>query len=302
MLLGATLERAGHQVSILDHDYDVRANGSLLGRLAGSEPDLIGIPVFSTGLRHASHFLADARRHCPKSRIVLGGPQATADPIGVLGLFPEAQFVLRGEADESIVALASALHGGSDLSVVPGLTFREGTELIRNEDARLPTNLDALPLPARHLLFHAYKAGTYWRAGFRGPTDTVSTSRGCPFGCRFCYRISSRYRSRSAEAVVQELVSIRQRGIRNIHIVDDLFVLERDRCLAICDAIRELNIGLRMKVRARVDCVDEELLRALKSAGVRTIVYGIESGSQRMLDAMAKRATVEQNIAVSLFS
>lgn len=295
MILASSLEQTGHQVSILDQDYENRSGRSLLHQLVAFEPELIGIPVFSSVSRRAREFLVEVKRCSPRSRILLGGPHATADPVGVLRRLSEADFVLCGEADKTIVNLVSRLEGLKELQAVPSLTYRTTHGISQNGDANAPENLDELPLPARHLLRDAYTAGTYWQAGFRGVTDAISTSRGCPYSCRFCFRISKHFRTRSAESVIHELMSIREQGILNVHVIDDLFVLDRRRCLAICDAIKAENLGLRLKVRARVDCVDEELLLALKSAGVKTVVYGIESGSQAMLNAMGKRTTVEQN-------
>jgi radical SAM superfamily enzyme YgiQ (UPF0313 family) len=121
------------------------------------------------------------------------------------------------------------------------------------------------------------------------------TSRGCPFDCSFCFKVERAYRFRSVDMVMAEFDVLKSRGVRAIHIMDDAFTANKKRCFAIADALIEGKYRFRLKVRSRVNVVDEELLRKLKACGVRQVVYGIESGSQKVLDSMNKRTTVELN-------
>jgi radical SAM superfamily enzyme YgiQ (UPF0313 family) len=178
---------------------------------------------------------------------------------------------------------------------VQGLSYRAGGTIRHNADAPFASDLDEIPLPARHLLQSAYKKKTYWRIGHRGITDVMITSRGCPYNCNFCFRISRKYRTRSPENILEELRFIRSMGTRSVHVMDDLFVWNKPRFLKIVQMIREEKLNLEMKVRARVNFIDEEMLSAMKEAGVRGVVFGVESGSQEMLDRMNKKTTVEMN-------
>jgi len=156
-------------------------------------------------------------------------------------------------------------------------------------------DLDTIPFPARELLDDAYRRHVYWRIEHRGTTDVIITSRGCPYNCRFCFRISKKFRLRSPDNIMRELIDIRSRGTKSVHIMDDLFVWNKERCLTILDMIRRERLGMEFKVRARVDLIDEDLLRAMKRTGVRSVVYGIESGSQKVLELMHKQSTPEMN-------
>jgi len=121
------------------------------------------------------------------------------------------------------------------------------------------------------------------------------TSRGCPFSCNFCYRLTKGYRARSPDNVLAEMGEIHARGVLGLIIEDDNFTIDRKRCIAILEGILSRGWKFNLKCRGRVGSVDPELLRLMKRAGVRSLTFGIESGSQQVLDAMNKRVTVEQN-------
>jgi anaerobic magnesium-protoporphyrin IX monomethyl ester cyclase len=224
--------------------------------------------------------------------MLIGGPHPTAVPGDVMRQVPWCDYVLRSEADDSIVDLLNCLENNGNLEEVKGLSFRRGDEVVHNPPSGLRMDVDSIPLPARELLWRSYTKGTYWRLGHRGMTDIMISSRGCPFNCNFCSKVAPGYRMRSAENVMMELRTIREMGTRNVHFMDDLFVSDRKRCLEICRMIREEKMGMHFKVRGRVNTVDKELLHALKDAGTKAIVYGLESGSPKILKAMNKRQDV----------
>lgn len=294
LYLAAALQQAGQDVTVIDADDGQLSNMDIAKKVAEYGPDLVGMPLFSARLPRAYKLveLLDPKTH--GWRIVLGGPHATARPEEVLKVFDKCDYVLRSESDRSLLELVECLNGRSPDTVM-GLSYRDGDKIIHNPDAPLIRDLDTIPLPARELLADAYDREVYWRLGHRGITDVVITSRGCPYRCNFCFQVSKKFRARSPENILEELVQIRSRGIKNVHILDDLFVFNKPRCLKILEMIREQKLGMEFKVRARVDRIDEELLVAMKESGVVAIVYGIESGSQKILDNMNKRTTVEMN-------
>ena len=114
-------------------------------------------------------------------------------------------------------------------------------------------------------------------------------------GALLHFKTERGYRPRSAENVLQELEYLASLGHSNIDIEDDLFTANKKRCIAICQGIREAGFKFSLKVRSRVDTIDEEMLNEMKKAGVETVVYGFESGSDRILKAMNKKTTVQRN-------
>jgi radical SAM superfamily enzyme YgiQ (UPF0313 family) len=122
------------------------------------------------------------------------------------------------------------------------------------------------------------------------------TSRGCPFKCAFCDRphLGKRFRARSAQNVVDEFQACVELGIHEILVYDDTFTVGRRRVLEICDEIQRRGLDVGWDIRARVDTVDEDMLRALKAAGCERIHYGVEAGSDRFMEVLRKGITVEQ--------
>lgn len=295
LYLGGALEEADKVVAVLDVDEASATEMELIERLKQESPDLVGIPLFSSTLAEADSLIRRIKQEIPSCCILMGGPHPTVRGEEVLKDFPSCDFVLRGESEKSIVELVNTLEEGRSVQNVHGLSYREKTAIRHNADAGYEKELDRIAMPARHLLKTAYAKQTYWRIGHRGTTDVMITSRGCPYNCNFCFRISKKYRTRSPENILEELSAIRSMGTRSVHVMDDLFVWNKPRFLRIVQMIKDRNLDMEMKVRARVNFIDEEMLSAMKEAGVRGVVFGVESGSQKMLDMMNKRTTVEMN-------
>jgi len=295
LYLASAIQQAGEDVMVIDIDDGYISIREILEKLDEYKPHFVGIPMFSNHLATAYDLVNLIRSAQPDCKIVLGGPHATVRPEQVLETFSGCDYVLRGESEGSIVELLKSMTNGSSLESIRGLSYRKDGEILHNPDVVLNTDLDTIAFPARELLADAYKKNTYWRMGYRGAADVIITSRGCPSACNFCFKVAKRFRVRLPENIVEELEYIKSQGISNVHIMDDLFVYEKERCLKILDLIKKRKLNMKFKVRARVDTIDKELLLALKDAGVIGVVFGIESGSQKILDAMNKRTTVEMN-------
>ena len=295
LYLAASLIRAEEEVKVFDIDEDNRSEKELVQQLKYYQPDVIGIPLYTLTLSAAYRFVQLLKSELSHSRILIGGPHATIRSQEVMEQFVDCDFILRGESENSIVDLIKSLQDEKSLDEIKGLSYRKNCNIVHNPDAELNMDLDQIRFPERDLLESAYSKNTYWRIGHKGTTDVIITSRGCPYNCNFCFRMSKKFRTRSPENIVQELINIRSRGIRNIHIMDDLFVWNKPRFIKIIDLIKESKLDLELKIRARVNFIDEDMLKLMKEVGVRSVVYGIESGSQKILDAMNKRTTVEMN-------
>ena len=295
LYLAAALQRAGQDVSVVDMDEDDRSYGEVLDKIISESPDVVGIPLYTLALKDGYDFVRFMQKEQQPWKLLIGGPHVSVKLNEVMTEFESCDFVLRGEAEDSIVALMESLDQGKDLSEVKGLTYRKNKSVIHNEEIDKPVDLDTLAFPARDLLQSAYDKNTYWRLGHRGITDFIITSRGCPYNCNFCFRLAKKFRKRSPENIVAELKDLKARGIHNVHIMDDLFVWNKPHFFKVVQLIKEANLKMNFKVRARVNFIDEDMLKAMKEIGVKSVVYGIESGSQTILDAMNKKTTVEMN-------
>lgn len=246
-----------------------------------------------------SRLCSRIKREIPECTLVLGGPHPTARPQETLGRIPSCDVVVRGEADHVLPALASALRDVRPLTEVLGIVFRgPDGQVLETEESEAPQNLDELPFPDREAVMHHYRDRTYSSFVYGSPSDLLMTSRGCPFQCRFCFKVCVKYRSHSPNNVLAEIDWVMEHvRPRSIQFMDDSFTIQRERAHAILDGLVARKYPVRIKIRSRVNAVDESLFRKMKRAGVDTIVFGLESGSQAMFDAFDKRTKVRQNIA-----
>ena len=265
------------------------------------------------------------------AKTIAFGTHVTPMTRGTMEPYPVLDFVLRGEPELTLRELLDTLEGrgavghrleslfratdlnwqplnisqmepdgeGSDAGVrqvlprIKGLAWRRGEEIVINEDRPLVPDLDALPLPMHELL----PLDRYRMPMLKGPYSFVVTSRGCPAGCTFCIKHVSygyRVRLRSPENIMEELWMLHNLGIHNIHMYTDLFTVDRDQVVGLCQDILDAGLNIRWTCNSRVDFVDEEMLRQMRQAGCWMISWGIESGSKEVLKRARKGYRQEQ--------
>ncbi len=181
----------------------------------------------------------------------------------------------------------------SQLATIKGLVWRHGSEIVINPPRPFIANLDDLPLPRHDLLpLEAYRAPLVG-----GPYAFTVPSRGCPAACRFCIKhvsYGASVRFRSPENVVDEMALLVKLGVRKIHMYADLFTVNREHVMGICEGILERQLPVKWTCNSRVDFVDLELLKMMRRAGCWMISWGIESGEPEMLKRMHKGITLEK--------
>jgi len=293
--LATVLRDAGEQPRIFDASFDPDL-GRVKAELRRFSPELIGIYTL-TDFFSASRELVEFGRGLG-AKTVLGAAHPTIMPEQTLKEIPELDFIIRGEGEKSLPELVSALKAAGDFSEIPGLGFRRNGELVLNPPAEEPLNLDGLPVPDRDLFenFPRY---------LKNRALNLHLSRGCPFACSFCQptlklMFGKKLRYRSPGLVAEELKLLhRKYGIREFFFHDDIFTVNRKWLTELVGEISAAGLrrGFRYVVNSRVDTFDEEVARLLKEMGVYYVLFGLESGSQAVLDAMHKGTTVEQAYA-----
>lgn len=255
-------------------------------------PDVVGIQAMTFTLVDAVQTVRSVKQACPGCHVSLGGPHVNLYPEETLGIAGVDSIVL-GEGERSFAEMINVMSSGGDMAKVPGVAVMRGGEVRTVEARPLERDLDDLPGPDRAMLENAL----YWSVlARRNPVTTMMSSRGCPMKCVFCDRphLGKTFRFRSAGSVVDEMEDCVARGIGEIFMYDDTFSINRRRILDIRDEILHRGLKVNWDVRARADNLDEEVAAAMKEAGVVRMHIGVESGSQRVLDAMQKGITVEQ--------
>jgi len=288
----ASVLRQDHEVKIIDSNILNYTIGDVERELRSFNPDVVGITSVTPSIYEAYKVAETAKKVREDCTVVLGGPHATFMPRQTMEECKYIDIIVRGEGEETTRELIENIEKGAPLNEVKGITFRKKNEIIDTEPRPFIKNIDEIPFPSRDLLpMHLYK--------FNGVKyTTMLTSRGCPFKCSFCS--SSRlfggyWRGRSPENVLEEIKIIYEEyGIRNIEFVDDTFTLNQERAEKICDEIIKQGWDISWGASSRVDTLSKKLVEKMKKAGCWIIFLGIESGSQKILDAIGKRITLEQ--------
>lgn len=209
-----------------------------------------------------------------------------------------ADFVLLGEAEQSLLELTQTLDtGNNDFFAVEGLAFRHNDAIVKTKRRTVLKDLDALPFPAWDLVdIEPYRKMWLKQHGFF--SINIGTTRGCPFKCNWCAKpiYGNRYNSRSPGNVVAEIKMLQQRfGFKHIWFCDDIFGLKPGWVKAFADLVQQERLQFAFKMQGRVDLLlQENNIRDLARAGCDNIWMGAESGSQKILDVMDKGTTVEQ--------
>jgi radical SAM superfamily enzyme YgiQ (UPF0313 family) len=294
LTLASALNRCGTYPQIVDlnrsyYDYLAHEGSGVkdfaewaAGEIVTSEAEVYGFSSLCSSYPVTIRIAASVKRLQPDCTILLGGPQASVVDLRTLEAFPFIDFVLRGEADETLPLLIKELSEDGRFSTVPGLTYRGPFGPIRNPPAPVIEDLDSLPLPAYHLA-----------AGLDSlPSVPLELGRGCPFSCTFCSTndfFRRKFRLKSPQRVLADMRAIAaQFGARRFDLVHDMFTVDRRRVVAFCNHMIESGEGFAWECSARTDCVDEELLELMARAGCDGIFFGVETGSRRMQKIIEK--------------
>ncbi len=283
VLLGTILSRRGHDVRVVFEE-----EAGLDEQLPG-DSDLVGISsITSTAPR--AYALAD-RFRARGIRVLMGGVHPTYLPGEAI---QHADWVLRGEADETIVPLVEAIERGRGFDSVPGLTWTDTDgRVVHNPAAPPVADLDALPAPDLSLLTPARHSA--WRPGHPSIIP-VQTSRGCPYDCSFCSvtgMFGRRYRFRSTESVLAELQSLDLHG-RHVFFYDDNFTANPKRTRSLLQAMIDRRITPSWSTQVHTDCARHpDVLDLMKASGCDTLYIGLESINPRTLAAFGKNQTID---------
>jgi len=296
----ALLERAGHAFRLIDTELGAWDEARLIAQLESDRPELIVIHATSTNVPLLQRLTARWRETLPDAFLLSVGQHATTLPETILG--DDLCHACGLQECEQIIADVAANLGG-DLRAVPGLVLADSAApggVFRTPDRVLLEDLDELPLPL-HRLFVDRNYRVYHPTGVRRRIrwGFAMTTRGCPYPCVYCsgtLRNSSgrAYRKRSPASVVEEVTLLQRLGMTVMHFKDDIFTLDREHSLGLLEALARMPERMPFTVQTRVDRVDPEIFRALKAAGCTTVSFGVESGSQVIVDRLKKMATVEQ--------
>ena len=287
--IAAALKRQGVQVELVDCTFLTREQA--VTRVKQSKPNIIGFYSMFSMKKTTMELAALLRNDC--ELLVVGGPLPTLNPAGYLGVF---DVVVIGEGEAAMAEIAECHEKCIGFSGVKGVAFNGNDGMVTQTSSRMQIeDLDSLPFPAREFFDNeAYKQHYLKRFGYS--ISPLMTSRGCPFSCDFCSRpvFGQSFRSRSAGNVVDEVEEIAGLGYDRIWFADDCFTLNPKRLLGVCDELVKRRLNMSWECLSRVDTMDHEVAVKMRRAGCLRVFFGIESGTDKVLDLMRKQITVEQ--------
>ncbi|MBI5701713.1 B12-binding domain-containing radical SAM protein [Candidatus Saganbacteria bacterium] len=304
--IAAYLLQKGFNVKIIDYEIQAFSSEAFLNILSEFKPGVIGVSCMTPTIKNGAAICELAKQHDINIKTVVGGVHANGLPVRTLDEFDSFDYLVYGEGEITFHELCLCFQDKKSVAEVTGIVYRDDRGVIvKNSPRALIKDLDILPFPARDLIDFGQQVGHSSR-GFTNKIRSaeIFTSRGCPVGCTFCAiqaTFGRMVRFRSPVYIEREIKEcVEKYGCNHIVIADDTFTLIKEHALKICDILKRSGIK-SWNCDTRVNTVSEELLTAMKDSGCQKVAFGVESGSQRIIDLIGKKITVEQvKNAVSL--
>jgi len=288
MMMATRLESEGIACKIKDYPIEGGEWGMFKKDFSDFKPDLLVISITTPTLKNDIFACRYAKEINPKVLTIAKGAHFLINDLETLEAFKDLDVVIRGENEQVIKEIAAA----GDLSGISGISYRDNGQAKRNKDRPLLENLDALPLPARHLV----RNELYTRPDTGDPMAVIETSRGCPAGCIFCLVgivAGKKIRVRSPEKIIDEIKNcITNYNIRNFHFKSDTFTWNKQWLLELCQEIVKQKLRIRWICNSRVDTLDRDRITWMKKAGCWAVGLGVEHGNQEILDKIKKGVTL----------
>lgn len=300
--LASVLKREGVDVTVYCQDVFHYPNSHLAELLQANDFDLIGVGFLISRFKETVLPLCQVINQNKKNAwLVLGGHGPSPIPEYMLRK-TKADVVAIGEAEDTIVDLVRCKADHAGLAGVKGIAYWQGDEVVVNQRRQPVRDLDSIPA----IPWDLFPMEKYLTCSLRPGQDktdrnlAIITSRGCRARCSFCYRMEKGIRFRSMENVVEEMKFLNSKyGVTYFEIIDELFLVKKARLFEFEEALKKNGLKIKFLCGARVDEFDKEIAECLKRIGCQFLSVGFESVSQKVLDGMHKRTTVEQNYNVA---
>lgn len=298
--VAAALEKAGFKVEVLDNYLLKKSTDDIKQMVRNADPELVGITCSSASYPRCVETAKAVKEALPSCKVVVGGWHPSYMPDSMLQ-HPEIDYVVIGEGERAMTELATCITKGGDDKVaaqIAGVAYRHEGKIVKTTQ-KFIKDLDDIPFPARHLLpMRLYEQEIpYLKAK---PFTTMNVVRGCPFNCVYCEtrRLwGQTCRAFSPQRVIDEIKHlVANYGTKGIYFVGDNFTINKKRTIELCELIKKSKLDIEWVCDTRADMISRNLLQAMKEAGCRTIWFGVESGSPRILEKINKGITNEQTI------
>jgi radical SAM superfamily enzyme YgiQ (UPF0313 family) len=290
--LSSVLKKGGHTTKIVDAEIESKNINDIIFDINKFKPDLIGF-TSTTPLFSATKKMAERMKMRMDIPIVIGGPHVTVLPDGIITSDGPFDFAICGEGEGPMLKLVNCLSNDKNtLNEIKGLIYKDRNgKVVRNMLISHIKEIDTIPWPDREsLMLDRYNWGVPGR-GIKRFT-TLMTDRGCPFSCTFCSAhtvMGKKMRYRNITDVVDEIdYLVNKLKITHISFVDDTLTLNRTRVIQMCQEVIKRKISFTWEGWTRANTIDDELVQMMRRAGFVRVSFGIESGSEKILEKIKK--------------
>lgn len=280
--IGAYIKPLGHQVNIVDMILEKEPLYYFINKY---KPQVIGITSYIAHINVVKKYAAEIKKEDPLCKVVIGGVHAEVVPEDFID--KNIDFILQANGLKTFANILDALEKGKEEYNIDGVFSTD------NQKFHKETTFN-FPHPDRSLV-DKYRCEYYYM--FHNPCALIKTSYGCPYKCSFCFCrqiTDGKYFYRDLEDIIEEIKSIEE---REIYIVDDDFLVDRDRILNFTGLLRENNLDKRFLIYARADFIasNEDIIKEFSKSGLRAVIVGLESSSEEELKKYNKKSSVEMN-------
>lgn len=292
-------ENTDCKVSTLDAEILGLSYIDIEKKLRIENPDVVGITSPTPAMKHVIRIAEITKKINPNCIVIVGGPHPTALPKQTARI-PNIDFVVIGEGELTLLELVNAIKSKETLfKHIDGLAYKFHDKIILTNPRALIQNLDSIPFPARDLVdLKLYHSAPTKKVSSSESSASLLTGRGCPYNCIHCISKiiwQRKYRARSPKNVVDEIEEcVEKYNLTEFNFYDDTFTLFEDQVINICKEIRKRRLDISWICMGRVNNISRNMIREMKNAGCKKIAFGIESGSQQVLNVMRKNITLGQ--------
>lgn len=279
---GYDVDFKDYRINAIDRSFNTGILASYLNNLLNSY-NVMGVSCCSDTLPLTLTALKKVKKESPHKFIILGGIGPTGMAKEILENFPFIDIIVKGEGEMTIVELLDRLRSNpADLSGIKGIAYRSKKDIYVNPPRERIKDLDKLPLPA----YHKINPSDYTNLG-------LISARGCPYRCTFCDAASFwdyRVIRRDIEKIIQEIKTFHGHYPGSIvQFYDETFTLDKKRVLRLCHRLKEENLDIKWSAMTQIDLIDKELMKEMSASGCQMVFYGIDSGSDQVLQRMGKK-------------
>lgn len=291
---------SSHQIEILDAEGLLYGFETIENKIKEISPDVVALTMTTPTYKSVKTILESVKKIRKSTVTIVGGAHPSAFPTELLDEIPQIDFSIVGEGELPFKNLINALDTNQGFENIKGLVYRNNNKIICNSEREYISDINTIPFPARDLLpMDIYCPSSAKDITHKGGFTNIFTSRGCPHKCTYCSSNNiwrGKVRLRSAQNVVDEIESCYKSGITRFNFNDDIFPINKQRTIDICNLIRSRNLDIRWTCMTRADFVWPDVMTEMKNAGCETVNLGLESGSDEILKSINKKTTSQQGI------